>query len=145
MRVLDIDFDEVRIVGSVPCGAPKDFFEDLSLEEREHLYKYLNLDKKKTYLVTVSGESMSGIGYHDGDVLFVDTREDEPEKLNGVVVLVNINGSMTVKRLRLFGSGKTRRIELHSENPRYKPIKVHPSDEFFVQGVVRCHLKTGDF
>jgi SOS-response transcriptional repressor LexA len=145
MQVLDFDFDEVRIVGSVPCGAPKDFFDDIRLEEKEHLYKYAGLHKNKTYLVTVSGESMSGIGYHHGDILFVDTREDDTEKANGKVVLVIVNGCMTVKRLRITGNGEKRRIELHSENPRYAPIKISEGDDFYVHGVVKYHMKGGDF
>ncbi|HIC8783851.1 TPA: translesion error-prone DNA polymerase V autoproteolytic subunit [Klebsiella pneumoniae] len=51
-----------------------------------------------TYFLRASGESMRDLGLYDGDILVVDRAETA---LDGDVVIAEVDGGFTVKRLRL--------------------------------------------
>jgi SOS-response transcriptional repressor LexA len=84
---------------------------------------------KDTYAVTVSGDSMTGSGIEEGDVLVVD-RAIEP-KDKGIVV-ASINGEQTVKRLKITGEG----VSLMPENHKYQEMPITPEMDFLALGVV---------
>jgi DNA polymerase V len=86
-----------------------------------------------TFFVTVSGDSMTGAGIHDGDMLIVD-RSIEP--LPGRVVIAVIDGEHTVKRLKREGD----RLLLLAENADYPPLEVSEMTELHIWGVVTCVL-----
>ena len=86
-----------------------------------------------TFYVRVSGDSMTGAGIHNGDLLIVD-RSLEPTP--GRVVIAVINGEHTVKRLHREGD----RLLLLAENPDYAPIVVTELEELHIWGVVTCVL-----
>jgi DNA polymerase V len=86
-----------------------------------------------TFYVRVSGDSMTGAGIHNGDLLIVD-RSLEPTP--GRVVIAVINGEHTVKRLQREGD----RLLLLAENPDYAPIMVTELEELHIWGVVTCVL-----
>ncbi|MGJ7462099.1 LexA family protein [Halomonas sp. MA07-2] len=71
---------------------------------------------------------MRGDGIHDGDLLVVD-RSLEPAL--GLVLIVALNGELTVKRLEHIGH----RSYLTASNPRYRPIPL-TGQEAQVWGVV---------
>ncbi len=87
-----------------------------------------------TYFVRARGDSMTGAGIHDGDILVVDRSVRAGQ---GDIVIAAVGGDFTVKRLDM-RAGATR---LLPENPRYSPIDVTPElgAEFF--GVVTCVIK----
>ncbi|MDY2941693.1 MAG: translesion error-prone DNA polymerase V autoproteolytic subunit [Varibaculum sp.] len=112
---------------AVPAGWPspaQDYFSaDIDLNE------HLIANPPATFLVRVSGDSMTGAGISDGDELIVD-RSLEPRE--GSVVIAAVAGELTVKRLHWGKNGP----ELQPANPEY-PI-LHP-EELQVWGVVtRC-------
>ena len=72
---------------------------------------------------------MIGAGIHDGDLLVVDR---SLEASDGKVVIVSINGELTVKRLRR-SKGKS---QLTPENPDYPPIDFQEQDDTHLWGVV---------
>jgi DNA polymerase V len=112
----------------VPAGWPspaQDYF-DGDIDLSEHLIR----NRAATFVVRVAGDSMIGAGISDGDELVVDRSLDP---LDGDVVIAVIDGEMTVKRLRLTGTGP----ELHPENPAY-PV-LHPT-ELSIWGVVTTCL-----
>jgi DNA polymerase V len=80
-------------------------------------------------MVRVSGDSMTGAGIQDGDVLIVD-RSEKP--VHGRIVVAVLDGELTVKRL-LMQDGQ---IQLSPENPRYQPITVAAEQDLHVWGVV---------
>ena len=87
-----------------------------------------------TYFVRARGDSMSGAGIDDGDILVVDR---STEVTNGAIIIAAINGEFTVKRLDKQNS----RVRLLPENNAYSPIEITSGcgAEFF--GVVTYIIK----
>lgn len=87
-----------------------------------------------TYYVRARGDSMTGAGIGDGDVLVVDR---SIRAASGDVIIASLNGEFTVKRLEIRG----KEVRLVPENPAYSPIDITPElqAEFF--GVVTWVVK----
>jgi repressor LexA len=102
------------LIGSVAAGSPI-----LAVEnERGRLQIDPRLfTPRADYLLQVRGNSMTGAGILDGDLLAV---HKTTEAKNGQIVVARIEDEVTVKRLRCRGT----RIELVAENPDYPPIVV---------------------
>jgi repressor LexA len=77
----------------------------------------------------VQGDSMKGIGIHDGDHLIV---RQQPLAAHGDIVVANVDGETTVKRLHHVGDT----IELRPENRKYKPIPIGQQADFKIIGKV---------
>ena len=76
----------------------------------------------------VAGDSMTGAGINDNDILVVD-RSLEPANNN--IVIAVINGELTVKRLI-----KNRKYcRLVAENPNYPPLEVDDEMGLEIWGV----------
>ncbi|AFY61843.1 LexA family transcriptional regulator [Synechococcus sp. PCC 6312] len=99
------------------------------IEQRLDLNRYLIKNPAATFMARVSGDSMIGVGIHDGDVIIVD-RSLEPK--DGQIVIAVLNGELTVKRLRR----KCKRLLLQAENPNYPDIEITDASAFQVWGVV---------
>ena len=82
-----------------------------------------------SFLARAHGDSMTGAGIHDGDVLAVDR---SMQAQDGDVVVACVEGEHTVKRLRK----QLNSVVLEAENPGYKPIVVSNPDELRIFGVV---------
>jgi len=105
--------------------SPADDYMEGSLDLNEHVIKH----PAATYFVRASGDSMTGAGIFNGDLLIVD-RSLEP--VHGKVAIVEVDGQLTVKRLcKLNG-----RLLLQSENESYPPIELQEGNEVVVWGVV---------
>lgn len=87
-----------------------------------------------TYFVRARGDSMTGAGIDDGDILVVDR---SVTVTNGAIIIASINGEFTVKRL----DKQNGRVRLLPENPLFSPIEITPGigAEFF--GVVTYVIK----
>ena len=85
-----------------------------------------------SYFVRVRGESMIGLGILDGDICLVDRQE---EIYNGNIVVAFVNGGLTVKTLDTSTKDKGY-LRLMPANPDFEPIKIHPEDQFILQGKV---------
>ncbi len=88
------------------------------------------------YLLQVRGNSMSGVGIFDGDLLAVHRTA---EARSGQIV-ARLEDEVTVKRLQRRGS----RVELIAENPDYAPIVVNGplTIEGLVVGLIRGGRRT---
>lgn len=87
-----------------------------------------------TYVVQVSGESMTGAGVFDGDYLIVSRAlRAKP----GDIVVASLNGDVFVKRLAKSHSGYV----LLSEHTDYPPRYVLENDELMIWGVVTHSLR----
>ena len=88
-----------------------------------------------TYFVRARGDSMTGAGIDDGDILVVDR---SVTVTNGAIIIAALDGEFTVKRLEM----KDKHARLLPENPAYHPIEITPvtGAEFFgvVTFVVKC-------
>jgi DNA polymerase V len=111
----------------VPAGFPSPAAD--YEEGRLDLNKYLIKNPPATFFVRVSGDSMVGAGIHSGDLLIVD-RSLNPRDKN--IVIAAINGSLTVKRIRI----DRKKICLEPENTDYAVQEISTDAEFQVWGVV---------
>ncbi len=91
-------------------------------------------DPTSTFLLRVSGDSMTGAGISDGDEVIVDRSKTAQ---HGSIVIAELDGELTIKRLILNDFG---RPILHAENPAYPDIIVPELGEFSVWGVVTVCL-----
>lgn len=96
---------------------------DLSLDDR------LVDHPDTTFLIRVAGDSMTGAGIYDGDLLIVDRSLDP---VDGDVVVAALDGELTVKRL----THDARGAYLHAENPQYPDIRPAPAGSNLIWGVV---------
>ena len=121
-----------QAVHSVPAGFPAAANE--SDPEQVSLDSYLVSNPASTVLFRVRGESMTGAGIYDGDLLVVD-RAIEP--VHGQVVVAAINNDLTVKRLHK----RAGEVKLLAANPEFQDITFVESDEMSVWGVVTFSLR----
>lgn len=90
-----------------------------------------------TFFVRVAGDSMTGVGIFDGDVLVIDRSK---EAVDGKIVVAAVNGELVVKRLSVTDKGSDPLLQgtmqLVSENDAYAPITISEDEECFIWGVV---------
>ena len=116
----------------VPCGFPspaQDY-----VEQRIDLNKLVIRHPSATYFVRAAGDSMSGAGIGNGDLLVVDSAKNAQ---HGDIVIAAVDGEFTVKRLQTHPS-----VMLIPENPSYRPIQFSGEDSLDIFGVVTHSLKT---
>lgn len=112
----------------VPAGFPSPA--DDYLEGEIDLATFLIERPSATFVMRVSGPSMSGAGIMDGDYLIVD-RSIEPK--SGHIVVAVCHGEMTVKRLQLMSRGRT---VLKAENPDFPCLEICEATPAEIWGVV---------
>ena len=112
-----------RVAAGFP--SPADDYIEARLDLNEHLIK----NPAATFFARATGESMTGVGIFPGDILVVD-RSLSPK--NGSIIIAVVDGELAVKRLSMYQG----RVELVSENPRYKPIVIPDEASLEVWGVV---------
>jgi len=122
---------DLPVIGRVAAGSP--------LLAVENLEDELRVDARvfrpaPDYALRVRGDSMTGAGIEDGDLLLVHRT---PEARTGQIVVARIDDEVTVKRLRRQGRG----IYLESENPVYPDIHVNPSSQFALEGLAVGSLR----
>lgn len=105
--------------------SPADDYMEGALDLNEHVIKH----PSATYFVRASGDSMIGAGIFNGDLLIVDR---SLEASSGKVVIAEVDGQLTVKRLLKLNDG----FSLQSENSSYPPIELQEGNEVVVWGVV---------
>ncbi|CAO96498.1 translesion error-prone DNA polymerase V autoproteolytic subunit [Erwinia tasmaniensis] len=116
----------------VPCGFPspaQDYVED-----RLDLNTLLIAHPGATYFIKVSGESMTGAGIGDGDLLVVDR---SLSARHGDIVIAAVAGEFTVKELRTHPS-----LQLVPHNDSYSPMTFHNAEELEIFGVVTFSVKS---
>lgn len=122
------------LVGRVAAGSP--------ILAQEHIDRHLRVDPslfspKADYLLRVRGNSMTGIGIQDGDLLAVHRCQ---EARNGQIVVARVGDDVTVKRFQRHGNGVT----LMAENPDYPAIEVTPGrDHFAIEGLAVGLIRDG--
>ena len=98
----------------------------------------LNLELVKnpaaTFFGRVSGDSMTGAGVDDGDLIVIDK---SLQASDGDIAVCFLDGEFTLKRIHI----EKDVMWLVPENPKYKKIKVTPDQNFMVWGVVTYSIK----
>ncbi len=120
----------VKILGTVEAGFPSPAEEELV--DTISLDRLLVNNPESTFILKVSGDSMSGAGIRPGDMVLVD-RNISPK--NGDIVVAQVDGEWTMKFLRKKGEA----ITLIPANDRYRPIK--PKRELNIAGVVTAVIR----
>lgn len=86
-----------------------------------------------TFYARASGDSMTGVGIADGDLLVVDR---SLKALPGDIVVAALDGGLTVKRLAKTSSG----WELAPANPAFPSLPINPDEGVTIWGVVTYSL-----
>lgn len=116
-----------RVAAGFPSPA------DDYVEARLDLNELLVRRQEATYFLRVKGDSMQGAGIHAGDLIVVDR---SIEAQDGAVVVAEVDGALTIKRLRLHAA----QPELHPENPAYPVIRFKEGQELRIWGVVTSSI-----
>jgi len=120
----------VKLLGTVEAGFPSPAEEELA--DTLSLDDLLIHNKEATFLLKVSGDSMSQAGILPGDMVLVDKGETP---MSGDIVIAEVDGEWTMKYLRKRGESVT----LIPANPKYQPIK--PKRELKIAGVVTAVVR----
>ena len=115
----------VPILGQVRAGC---LAEAIELADG---YVAVQTERAQTsFALRVVGESMSGIGIHEGDIVLVDSAT--PVK-PGDIVVARVGDDATIKTFR----PQKNRIILQAENPEFQDIELKPSvSDFEILGRV---------
>ena len=116
----------------LPCGFPSPAQDHL--ERQVSLDELVDLRAPHTYVIQVSGDSMTGAGIFAGDLVIVDRAR--PARVGDIVVAVR-DREPTLKRLGRRGS----HFVLLAENPAYAPLVIGERDDFEVWGVATHSLR----
>ena len=102
----------VPLLGRVEAGRPAEAVEDVEG------YVPVPADRAGAglFALRVQGRSMVGAGILPGDLVIV---RRQPTADSGALVVAQVDGEATVKRLRR----RDGRVELHPENPEFAPIR----------------------
>ena len=95
------------------------------LDLNEHLIRH----PAATFYVRVSGDSMSGAGIFDGDLLIVDRAA---ACTDGCIVVARLGDEFTLKRILKKGN----RVFLQPENENFQPIEVTEDTDCEIWGRV---------
>jgi DNA polymerase V len=87
-----------------------------------------------TFYAKASGNSMTGAGIDDGDILVID-RSIEPA--DNKIAVCFIDGEFTVKRIKI----EEDCVYLQAENPKYRSIKVTEDNDLIIWGIVTYVVK----
>lgn len=115
---------DLPLFGYIAAGRPLDVdVSDETIAVPEHL-----TTRGENYVLKVRGDSMVEDGIMDGDLVIIARRERAE---NGEMVVANVNGEVTLKRLYREGE----RVRLQPANSMMNPIYAAARD-VAVQGVV---------
>ena len=121
----DFRQQEVRTANATGFGAAADDYMERGIDLNEQLVR----NKPATFFFRMKGDSMTGVGIFDNDVLIVDR---SLKLLDGKVIVAILNGELLVRRFHKNFSSAF----LIPENPRLKTINLAEFSDFAVWGVV---------
>ena len=107
--------------------SPAENYVEQELDLKEHLIR----NSDSTFLVRATGKSMVNVGISPGDILIVDK---SLEAKNNSIIIVSIDGELTVKRL--IKDNENKKSYLKSENLDYPNIDLKIESDTMIWGVV---------
>lgn len=120
------EMKKVPMLGYAAAGQPLE-----NLDGQDTYYVPVDGKQKVDFCITVRGDSMTGAGINDGDIVFV---RQQPEVENGQIGCFEIDGNrVCLKRFYKTTNG----VMLVSENPKYAPMAFTADncDDFKVLGL----------
>lgn len=120
------DSSEIPFVGKIAAGVPI-----LALEDRSNMVAVPPnmLGSGDHYALEIEGDSMTGAGILDGDIVVI--KKVNTARNNDIVVALVDQEEATLKRLQKTAQG----VDLIAENPDY-PTQSYGPDRVDVQGVL---------
>lgn len=118
----------VPLVGRVQAGALTATLED----PEGYLPIRCRAPEKDLFALRVRGQSMSGAGILEDDIVVVRRQASADD---GQIVVALVGEEATVKRLRR----RKRRVELHPENPAFDIIAPEPGELMLLGTVIEVH------
>jgi SOS regulatory protein LexA len=118
------------VVGSVAAGFPSPAEEEL--RDIISFDEYLVTRPESSFLLKVIGDSMTGEGIMEGDLVIVERGRDPK---NGDIVVAEVDGEWTLKYFRKEGEN----VILEAANPKYQPIRA--KSELRLGGVVTAVIR----
>ncbi|MHB1546555.1 MAG: transcriptional repressor LexA [bacterium] len=115
----------IKLLGSVEAGFPSPAEEELL--DMISIDALLIKNPASSFLLKVTGDSMTGAGIMQGDYVIVDKSGTAKE---GDIVIAQVDNAWTMKYL----SKENGSYVLLPANPKYKPIR--PKNELQIAGVV---------
>ena len=115
-----------EVCAGFPSSAEEELRDIISFDE------YLVAHPEKSFLLSVSGDSMIGAGIMDKDLVIVE-RGREPK--NGDIILAEVDSNWTMK----YFCKKGRTVTLEAANPKYPPII--PQTELRIAGVITAVVR----
>lgn len=103
-------------------------------ESKISLDRVLVKNRESTFYAKANGNSMTGAGINDGDILVID-RSLEPQ--NNKIAVCYIDGEFTIKRIKISKS----EVLLVPENKDFETIKVTEENELIIWGIVTYVIK----
>jgi repressor LexA len=123
---LDADTLDLPLIGRIAAGEP--LFSESRVDRSVRVSRsFFRL--RPDFLVKVVGDSMSGEGILNGDLVAVHAT---PVARHGQVVAARVDGDrFTIKRLYWKGDV----VRLVPNSPGFKPIDVDPTEDFAIEGL----------
>ncbi len=111
---------------SVSAGfpSPADDYIDIGIDLNQELIRH----PSSTFFLNVSGDSMTGAGIQDGDLLIVDRGIDP---YPGQVVVALVDGAFTLKRL----TRHREQLYLEADHPKFPPLDLSTYEDVQIWGV----------
>jgi repressor LexA len=95
---------------------------------------YLIEDPSTAFLLKVSGDSLTGVGIFEGDIVIIERKK---EAGSGDIVLAQIDHEWTLK---IFKKDRLKRLTyLEAANPKYPAF--HPRENLEIYGVVKAVVR----
>jgi SOS regulatory protein LexA len=120
-------FFAMPFLGIIKAGFPI-----LAEENKDYLTidDYLIENPQTSFLLKVSGDSLTGVGIFEGDIVIIERKKDV---IAGSIVLAQIDNEWTLKILKK--DRKKHLNYLEAANPKYPPF--YPNQELQIYGIVR--------
>ncbi len=111
--LLPVTKRKIPVIGNVHCGDP--------VYADEEYLDIVDSDISADFALRVKGDSMTGAGITEGDIVFV---RQQPVVENGELAVVLIGDEAAVKRVYKYETY----ISLNADNPAYAPIILREGD-----------------
>jgi len=120
----------IPMVGSVHAGFPSP--EEEVLSDVMSMDEYLITRPEASFLLQVSGDSMTGAGIMEGDLVIIEKGKDPK---TGDIVIAEVDGDWTMK----YFHKKGKHIVLEAANPKYPDFTART--ELRIGGVVTAVIR----
>lgn len=123
---------KVPLLGKVACGQP------IYSPSFDDGFALINDDIPADFALIAKGDSMTGVGIRDGDVVFF--REQDMVD-NGQIAAVFVDDEVTLKRVVYYR--EKNKLILYSENPTFEPLVYigEELDHIHIIGRAVAHLR----